>query len=60
MYRDLEEKEQMMSSEITEQLFKNYKTFIKTYDNMIEFEKGLKGLQSQLSQYGISIETLRQ
>ena len=60
IYKDLEEKEQMLNNEITEQLFHHYKAFIKTYDNMMEIEHGLKEFQAQLSQYGISIENLRQ
>ena len=60
VYKDLEEKEQILNSEITEQLFQHYKTFIKAYDNMMDIEHGLKEFQAQLSQYGISIENLRQ
>ena len=60
MYKDLEQKEHLLNNEIADQLFQHYKTFIKTHDNMMSIEHGLKDVQGQLSQYGVNIETMRQ
>ena len=53
--KDLEEKETKLSKEILQ----HYPTFIATHDGISEISQVLKSLQSQLSQYSLSISNLK-